>query len=231
MTETALVPKPADGAIVPRPASAGLGRMPTQIEKAAMILTAIGPEMASAFLRDLGEQDMERFAQTINRIGKISQDVLDAVIVEFLDQLTTGPDVSGGEKTARKLLQAVLDDESEIERLLQGRKRSEARSVWERLNWSTGPRLVDPDLSDEDRALEQLRALVEASAADALDRTDYRSVHADRHVSDHILDAAEGAGLLVVGSRGRGGFAGLLLGSVSQRCLEAAEIPVAIVRE
>ena len=45
-----------------------------------------------------------------------------------------------------------------------------------------------------------------------------------------LLDAAQSAELLVVGSRGLGGFEGLLLGSVSRRCSQHASCPVVIVR-
>jgi nucleotide-binding universal stress UspA family protein len=47
--------------------------------------------------------------------------------------------------------------------------------------------------------------------------------------ADVLVQAAKGAELLVVGSRGHGGFAGLLLGSVSQQCLHHAPCPLVIV--
>ena len=47
---------------------------------------------------------------------------------------------------------------------------------------------------------------------------------------DVLLDVAEGADLLVVGSRGRSGWSALLLGSVALHCVTAAPCPVAVVR-
>ena len=66
-------------------------------------------------------------------------------------------------------------------------------------------------------------------------REKYPDVHVTRHVSRErasraLLRYAEAAGLVVVGSRGRGGFRGLLLGSTGQHLLHHAPCPVAVVR-
>jgi nucleotide-binding universal stress UspA family protein len=50
------------------------------------------------------------------------------------------------------------------------------------------------------------------------------------HASKVLIDESADADLLVVGSRGHGGFTGMMLGSVSTHCVTHAACPVTVVR-
>lgn len=85
------------------------------------------------------------------------------------------------------------------------------------------------DLRDveEEAAQLKLKAAVESLGADP--GVAVETVALEGHPADTLLSQASGADLLVVGSRGLGGFSSLLLGSVSQQVVHHAPCPVAIV--
>lgn len=99
------------------------------------------------------------------------------------------------------------------------------------------PRLPGASLFDLDKLAESVLAEDEKTVLDAL--APHEARHPDVSV-DLILvvgepavtvaNEAAGASLLVTGSRGHGGFKGLLLGSVSRRLLQTAPCAVAVIR-
>jgi nucleotide-binding universal stress UspA family protein len=99
-------------------------------------------------------------------------------------------------------------------------------SAWDR---SIPPTLVVPRPEPADSA-ETLRHGLEDLVTDVLGTSPDVEVRVDvvkAHPGPALVDVAKGADLLVVGSRGHGTIAGLLLGSVSLHC--ATHAPCAIV--
>ena len=79
---------------------------------------------------------------------------------------------------------------------------------------------------------ENARAVAQAAVAEAIGSSTDVQVEIDVRegsAAQVLVDAAQGADLLVVGTGGHGGFAGLLLGSVSQQTAHHAPCPVVIV--
>ncbi|MFI2635995.1 universal stress protein [Streptomyces collinus] len=106
----------------------------------------------------------------------------------------------------------------------------EAIYVWDTPSargWS-GP-AVDPDFDLEqarERFAQEVRAVFPGGQPPRLQE---HLVQGDP--SEALVQASEGAELLVVGRRGIGGFARAMLGSVSQRCAQHAACPVVVVHQ
>lgn len=87
---------------------------------------------------------------------------------------------------------------------------------------------VDPDFDWERDGESMLDELID-KAVPSDRRAGVHKHVIEGHPAQVLLDAADGASLLVVGSRGHGGFTGMLLGSVSHHLVSHARCPVVVV--
>ena len=93
---------------------------------------------------------------------------------------------------------------------------------------------IDPYGPTEDRRQHTLAAgedrlrtsIIEAGAGDI----EVEQVVTETPAPAALVDRSRDADLLVVGSRGHGGFRGLMLGSVSMQCVLHAHCPVTVLR-
>lgn len=150
-----------------------------------------------------------------------------------MGRIVAGVDGSGGSQ--RALLWAAE------EATLRGASLEVVHTYEHHLAWRT----YGADESMSAAAVEAIRQEIDAAAREAakhaqglvdrmvegLDGPEATGIAIESsHPAEALVEHSKGADLLVVGSRGRGDFKSLLLGSVSQQCAHHAECPVVIIR-
>jgi nucleotide-binding universal stress UspA family protein len=99
--------------------------------------------------------------------------------------------------------------------------------VWHHDPVPVGPGVLPPPSYDAEQAA---RTLLDDAVAALPEQPAYLRESLVQGAAAHVLiEQSRHADLLVVGSRGRGGFTGLLLGSVSMQCVHHAACPVVVV--
>jgi len=98
--------------------------------------------------------------------------------------------------------------------------------------WSGHPIVLPGDTEDQEKAYQAAEEMT-LKAASQLGEAQPASVTVRAIIgfpAEELIKASEDADLLVVGSRGAGGFARLIVGSVSSQVVHHAHCPVAVVR-
>jgi nucleotide-binding universal stress UspA family protein len=92
---------------------------------------------------------------------------------------------------------------------------------------------AEPSVGDDSRIKAAAENVMRAAVAEATAGSAGVRVKAEvgeGSPAQFLLDAAKGAAMVVVGSRGHGGIAGTLLGSVGQTLAQHSPCPVLIIR-
>jgi nucleotide-binding universal stress UspA family protein len=98
--------------------------------------------------------------------------------------------------------------------------------------WSGNPIVLPGDAEDQEKAYQAAEEMT-LKAASQLGEAQPASVTVRAIIgfpAEELIKASENVDLLVVGSRGAGGFAKLIVGSVSNQVAHHAHCPVAVVR-
>lgn len=126
-----------------------------------------------------------------------------------------------GSPMSRQAMDWALDEA----RLRGGRVRAITAWHYPALGDAAG---AEPDYDEYRKDAEQVQTEEASRLGAAGVPVAFEVVHG--HAAQALAEASHEADLLVVGSRGRGGFAGLLLGSVSSQLTHHAACPVLVVR-
>lgn len=97
---------------------------------------------------------------------------------------------------------------------------------------STGYEIALPDRSDLKAATQ---TMLEAALDTVRETVDFSEIQVEPvvvegHPGERLIALSKDADLVVVGSRGRGGFVGVLMGSVTTHVVNHAHCPVVVVR-
>lgn len=106
----------------------------TRLQKAAIVIAALGPDGAPALLERFDEQTLRQFARGMSGLRNVPPEVVDATLREFLDTLNAGQrGIKGGLPVVRELLGQVINDAT-LTRILDEVDTPSLQNVWQKLN-------------------------------------------------------------------------------------------------
>lgn len=123
----------------------GLGASLTASQKAALVIAALGPELAGPIIERIDEKHLRSFAKAYAQMQKIPQSALMAVAAEFVGNLSKeegGGMIEGGFAATRDLLGNFLDSDNMM-RLMDDIDAPGAQTVWEKMERVSDDKLVE----------------------------------------------------------------------------------------
>ncbi len=108
-------------------------RILTGDEKAAVLLLALGPDFGRPILQELDEMEIRQLSRAMVRLGPITQDMLDSLLIEFVTTISSNGTISGNAETTERLLSSFLPPER-VDAIMEEIRGPAGRNMWEKLS-------------------------------------------------------------------------------------------------
>jgi flagellar motor switch protein FliG len=102
-------------------------------EKAAVLLLALGPDFGRPILEELDDMEIRQLSRAMVRLGPITQDMLDNLLVEFVTTISTNGTMSGNTETTQRLLLSFLPPDR-VDAIMEEIRGPAGRNMWEKLS-------------------------------------------------------------------------------------------------
>ncbi len=102
-------------------------------EKAAVLLLALGDSYGQPLWEGLDELELREVSQSMAVVGRLSTDVIEGVLIEFIDAVTTNKSLTGGYDATERLLSSVMDGDK-VAAIMEEIRGPAGRNMWEKLS-------------------------------------------------------------------------------------------------
>jgi flagellar motor switch protein FliG len=102
------------------------------IEKAALLVLALGDEHATKLFALLDEDEIKELSQTMANLGAVSANVMERLFVDFADHISSTGSLVGSYESTERLLQKVLSGDR-VDVIMEEIRGPAGRTMWDKL--------------------------------------------------------------------------------------------------
>ncbi len=102
-------------------------------EKAAVLLLALGPDFGKPILQELDDVELRALSRAMVRLGPITQDMLDDLLIEFVTNISSTGSISGNTESTERLLLSFLPPDR-VDMIMEEIRGPAGRNMWEKLS-------------------------------------------------------------------------------------------------
>src|SRR5258708_40188949 len=101
-------------------------------ERAAVLLLALGDEHGAPIWKSLDDEEVKEVSQTMSNLGTISSSLIEALLIDFVSQMSTTGSMLGSYESTERLLQKFLP-EARVGTVMEEIRGPAGRPMWDKL--------------------------------------------------------------------------------------------------